>query len=212
MSSTSTGADGSAGRHGPGADEVALTVARIGAPRGLRGEVRLDVRTDTPRSRLAIGTVLRTDPPAAGPLTVAAVRDDSGSWFVRFAEVRDRAGAEALSGVALLLPPAEPEEDAWYSHELVGFDVVLLDGSPVGTVEGFEHLPAHDLLVVREQTGERSLVPFVHAIVPVIDEASRRVVLDPPGGLLAQVPGTTASDDVGTTPGPDEPVDGAAEG
>ncbi len=57
----------------------------------------------------------------------------------------------------------------------------------VGEVVGLEHLPAQDALVVREPDGTRSLVPFVRAIVPEVDVAGGRVVLDPPAGLLAGV-------------------------
>lgn len=163
-----------------------VTVARIGRPHGLRGEVRLDVRTDDPAGRLAPGTALRAEPTSAGPLTVAGLREDRGAWYVTFAGVGDRTAAEALRGVRLLAPASPAEDDAWYPHELVGLVAVLVDGTEVGRVEGLEHLPGHDLLVLRERTGERTLVPFVRAIVPVVDVAAGRVVLDPPGGLLAQ--------------------------
>lgn len=180
-----------------------LTLARIGAPRGLRGDLRLDVRTDSPRDRLAVGTVLRTEPARTGPLTVTSLRQESGSWYIRFAEAADRTAAEALTGVALVGPPSEAEEDAWYPHELVGLAAVLADGTEVGRVEGLEHLPAHDVLVVRERTGERSLVPFVRAIVPVVDVSGGRVVLDPPRGLLAQLPADEDLDD--DVPGDGQP-------
>lgn len=162
-----------------------LTLARIGAPRGLRGDLRLDVRTDSPEDRLAVGSVLRTEPAGAGPLTVTSLRQESGSWYARFAEAQDRTAAEGLTGVTLVGPPSEAEDDAWYPHELEGLTAVLEDGTEVGTVLGLEHLPAHDVLVLRERTGERTLVPFVRAIVPVVDVVGGRVVLDPPGGLLA---------------------------
>jgi 16S rRNA processing protein RimM len=233
MSSTQTGADGEAlpGRRdgeaqrvgadpGPGgssrhtaATEPELTVARIGAARGLKGEVRLDLRTDTPSARFRAGTVLRTHPEHVGPLTVESVRSDRGAWYVRFAEARDRTSAEALTGVELVAPPGEQEDDAWYRHELVGLRVVLVDGTAVGTVEGFEHLPAQDLLVVRERTGELTLVPFVRAIVPEVDVEHGRVVLDPPGGLLAQFPPAEEAGDGGDVvrddgeAEPDEPGD-----
>jgi 16S rRNA processing protein RimM len=182
---------------------VDLTLARIGAPRGLRGDLRLDVRTDSPRDRLAVGTVLRTEPARTGPLTVTSLWRESGSWYIRFAEAADRTAAEALTGVALVGPPGEAEEDAWYPHELVGLAAVLADGTEVGRVEGLEHLPAHDVLVVRERTGEQSLVPFVRAIVPVVDVSGGRVVLDPPRGLLAQLPADEDVDD--DVPGDGEP-------
>ena len=164
-----------------------LTVARIGRAHGLRGEVRLDVRTDDPASRLQVGERLTTVPASAGPLTLDGVRTQNGAWYVRFAEASDRTAAEALRGVELVVEVhASDEEDAWYPHELAGLRAELADGTVVGTVEGLDPSPAHDLLVVRETGGERTLVPFVRAIVPVVDVPGGRVVLDPPGGLLAR--------------------------
>lgn len=163
-----------------------LTVATIGRAHGLKGEVALDLRTETPAERLAIGTVLTTEPAAAGPLTVLRTRVQSGRWFVLFAEAADRTAAEALRGVDLVVDaPTSDEDDAWYPHELVGLRAERPDGSLVGEVVGLEHLPAQDALEVREPDGSRTLVPFVREIVPVVDVAGGRVVVDPPAGLLA---------------------------
>ncbi|PJI94437.1 ribosome maturation factor RimM [Luteimicrobium subarcticum] len=182
-----------------------LTVARIGRAHGLRGEVALDLRTDDPEARLAPGTVLATDPASAGPLTVRSARTQSGRWLVTFEQSTDREAAEALRGVRLVVEAdASDEEDAWYEHELAGLRAELTDGTVVGEVVGLEELPAHDVLVVRETTGERTLVPFVRAIVPVVDVPGGRVVLDPPGGLLAR------DADAAVIDRPDDPEDAAA--
>ena len=164
-----------------------LTVARIGRAHGLRGEVSLEVRTDSPDERLAVGAVLATEPASARPLTIATRRVQQGRWVVAFEQVRDRTAAEALRGVELVVDTAgdEPDEDAWYPHELVGLRAEAADGRLLGEGVGLEPAPAHDLLVLREVGGERTLVPFVRVIVPVVDVAAGRVVLDPPGGLLA---------------------------
>jgi 16S rRNA processing protein RimM len=168
-----------------------LTVARIGRAHGLRGEVALDVRTDDPAARLAAGAVLATEPADRGPLTVARTREQQGRWYVTFAEAPDRTAAEALRGVDLVVEvaddasSADDDEDAWYPHELAGLRAEHVDGRLLGEVVGLEHLPAQDALVLREPDGARTLVPFVRAIVPVVDVAGGRVVLDPPGGLLA---------------------------
>ncbi len=165
-----------------------LTVARVGRPHGLRGEVALDVRTDSPEDRLVTGRTFRTDPESAGPLTLARVREQQGRWFVTFAEASDRSAVEALRGVTLVVDAAEPgaaDDDAWYEHQLVGLRAEHVDGRLLGEVIGLESAPAHDLLVLREPDGARTLVPFVRAIVPVVDVRGGRVVLDPPGGLLA---------------------------
>jgi len=167
-----------------------LTVARVGRAHGLRGEVALDLRTDTPEDRLTVGQVLRTEPASVGPLTLTGVREHSGRWLVSFAEAGDRTAAEALRGVELVVEAeSSDEEDAWYPHELAGLRAELQDGTVVGEVVALEHLPAHDALVVREPLpagAVRTLVPFVRAIVPVVDVAGGRVVLTPPGGLLAR--------------------------
>lgn len=164
-----------------------LVVATIGRAHGLKGDVALDLRTDTPEERLALGTVLQTDPPSAGPLTIARARNLGDRWVVGFGEVADRTAAEGLRGVALVVEADDSadDEDAWYPHELAGLRVELADGTVVGEVIGLEALPAQDVLVIRETSGARTLVPFVRAIVPVVDVAGGRVVLDPPGGLLA---------------------------
>jgi 16S rRNA processing protein RimM len=167
-----------------------LTVARIGRAHGLRGEVALDLRTDDPAGRLPVGAVLPTGPQGPGSLTVERTREAQGRWYVTFAEAADRTAAEALRGVELLVEVADDEttdddEDAWYPHELAGLRAEHVDGRVLGEVVGLEHLPAHDALVLREPDGARTLVPFVRAIVPVVDVPGGRVVLDPPGGLLA---------------------------
>src|SRR5450759_4727672 len=186
-----------AARNGPLAPPggtVQLTVARIGRAHGMRGEVAVDLRSDTPDERFAPGTVLRTVPPSAGPLTVERSRGQNGRWFLLFEGVLDRTAAEALRGLELVVDSDAAaadaaadaaEEDAWYPHQLAGLRVEHVDGRTVGTVLDIEHLPAHDMLVIREPSGTRTLVPFVRAIVPVVDVFGGRVVLDPPGGRLA---------------------------
>ena len=182
-----------------------LTVARIGRAHGLRGEVALDLRTDTPATRFAVGAVHATEPAAAGPHTVVATRDQHGSWFVSFAEVGDRTAAEALRGVELVAESDDDdEEDAWYPHELAGLRAEHVDGRVLGEIVGLEHLPAHDSLVLREASGARTLVPFVRAIVPVVDVPGGRVVIDPPGGLLASdTANLVVSDETRGAPTPD---------
>jgi 16S rRNA processing protein RimM len=172
-----------------------LVVARIGRAHGIRGEVTVEVRTDAPEERLGVGAVLHVtdggrhrELAAAGrptSLTVTGARDHNGILLLTFAELSDRTAAEALRDVLLEadVPDEEDDEDAWYEHELVGLRVVDPQGEPLGEVSGLQHLPAQDLLVVRTAGGER-LVPFVHAIVPEVDVAAGRVVVDAPGGLL----------------------------
>lgn len=158
-----------------------VIVARIGAPHGLRGMVRLDTRTDIPAKRFAPGQVL--DAADHGTLTVAASEERAGGWYVRFREAPDRTAVEQLRGV-WLSAPAVAETDGWYRHELLGLPVEDPHGRHLGTVTDLQHLPAQDLLEVTEPDGTRSLVPFVTEIVPEV--TTDRVVVDAPAGLLSE--------------------------
>ncbi|WP_432485417.1 ribosome maturation factor RimM [Kineococcus esterisolvens] len=167
-------------------------VARIGRPHGVRGEVTLELRTDAPGERFAPGAVLRTDPPGRGPLTVESARWHSGTLLVAFAEVADRTAVEALRDTLLMADVDEAagaEEDAWYPHQLRGLAAVTADGTVLGEVADLITGTAQDLLVVTGTDGREVLVPFVERLVPTVDVAGGRVVLDPPGGLFVELPG-----------------------
>ncbi|MDT3400060.1 ribosome maturation factor RimM [Streptomyces sp. B1866] len=184
-----------------------LVVARIGRAHGIKGEVTVEVRTDEPELRLAPGAVLATEPAATGPLTIESGRVHSGRLLLRFAGVADRTGAEALRGT-LLIAEVDPEEtpedpDEFYDHQLIDLDVVTVDGTPVGRIAEISHLPYQDLLVVRRPDGSEALIPFVTEVVPEIDLAAQRAVVDPPPGLLEPVGADPAADLPGAGGGPD---------
>jgi len=165
-----------------------LVVGRILRPHGLRGEVVVDVRTDSPAERFAVGSVLQTDPAAAGPLTVEDVRPHQGRLLVTFEGVADRDVADNLRGVLICVDsasvPAPEDPDEFNDHELVGLRAEMTTGEHIGDVVRIEHAPASDLLIVRRPDGRNALVPFVRAIVAEVDVAGGRVVVTPPDGLL----------------------------
>jgi 16S rRNA processing protein RimM len=167
-----------------------LVVGRIGRPHGLRGEVTVEVRTDDPDHRFAPGSALATDPGARGPLTVTSSRWHSGRLLVRFGDCQDREAAEQLRGVVLVIDsddvPASPDPGEFYDHQLIGLDVLTVSGEKVGSVADMLH-HGQDLLVISgagERSGREILVPFVLPIVPEVDVAAGRLVIDPPEGLL----------------------------
>ncbi len=163
-----------------------VTVAHVGRPQGLKGEVSLDLRTDIPAERLSPGSVLETIPANAGPLTVATSRTASGRWYVRFAMVEDRDGAEALRGIELIAEADDADEDdAWYVHELVGLRVERPDGTVLGKVTDLLNMPAQDVLEIRQSDGIKALIPFVEEFVPEVDIEGGRVIVTPPYGLLS---------------------------
>jgi 16S rRNA processing protein RimM len=236
-----------------------LVVGRVTRPHGVRGEVSVEVRTDDPDLRFAVGRVMATDPAAAGPLTVESMRWHSGRLLIQFAGIGDRNQAEELRGTWLTLDSAEVgstgDPDEFHDHELIGLAVVTTSGEPVGRVTDVRHF-GQDLLVIAPapasspagpkarpagagpdeaapdkaapdeaspdeagpvptgpaQAGRgpggpalagrtrpggglstELLVPFVAAIVPEVDVAAGRLVIDPPPGLLELGTGTAGS-------------------
>lgn len=171
-----------------------VLVARIGRPHGLKGEVTVQVHTDSPDERFVAGAEFATDPASAGPLTVRSMRVHQGITLLAFEEAADRTAAEALRGTQLFVDvlddaaavdaSADDADEGWYEDELVGLAVVTVAGETVGEVAGLLNRPAQDLLVVRLTSGQEALVPFVEAIVPEVDPEAGRVLIDPPAGLL----------------------------
>jgi 16S rRNA processing protein RimM len=169
-----------------------VVVGRIGRPHGVRGQVTVEVRTDDPDLRFSPGSTLLTDPVSRGPLTVEAARWHSGVLLLTVAGpdgevVADREAADALRNTQLLVPVADLPEladpDSFYDHQLVGLAAVLPDGTQLGRVGSVRH-EGTELLVVHRTDGGDLLVPFVGAIVPEVDLAAGRLVVDPPEGLL----------------------------
>ena len=168
-------------------------IARIGKPHGLLGEVTVQLHTDEPDRRLAVGTVIDTEA-AAGTgvprtLTVRSTRVHNGVWLVAFEEVPDRTGAESLRGTRLVVDaadvlPADDEDDVFTEEQLRGLTVVDPAGTVLGEVGGLELGAAQDRLVILLPDGREAQVPFVTALVPEVDLEAGRVVVDAPPGLL----------------------------
>ena len=168
-------------------------IARIGKPHGLLGEVTVQLHTDEPERRLAVGTVIDTEAaPGTGvprALTVRSTRVHNGIWLVAFEEVPDRTGAESLRGTRLVVDgedvlPADDEDDVFTEDQLRGLTVVDPAGAVLGSVGGLELGAAQDRLVVLLPDGREAQVPFVAALVPEVDLEGGRVVVDAPPGLL----------------------------
>jgi 16S rRNA processing protein RimM len=172
-----------------------LVVGHIGKPHGIRGEVLVTVRTDEPEARFVPGTVFTAAAQSGVPagtvpekLTLESLRWHQGRVIAQFEGYPDRNAAETLRGTLLqvdsssVTPTADPDE--FHDHQLIGLAVVALDGTPLGTVRAIEHAPASDLIVLAKAAGGTALIPFVGQLVPTVDVAGGRVVVDLPEGLL----------------------------
>ncbi|HEX3783913.1 MAG TPA: ribosome maturation factor RimM [Pseudonocardiaceae bacterium] len=165
-------------------------VGRIVKPHGVHGELVIELRTDSPEVRFAVGSALSATlrDGTTRTMTVTAARPHSGRLLVTFDGVRGRDSAEELRGTLLLaaegdLPPTD-DPDEFYDHQLEGLAVFTTDGTKIGEVREILHGGGSDLLAVRREGRDEVLVPFVSEIVPEVDLRAGRVVIDPPQGLL----------------------------
>lgn len=159
-----------------------VLVGRVMKAHGIRGEVSIQVHTDH-LGRFAPGSELIVDD---APMIVASSRPHQDRMLVRFEQVVDRNGAEALQGATVMIDEgalAPLGDDSYYPHQLVGLRVLDVAGVTLGTLAAVEESPAHDLWVVATSTG-RVLVPAVKQIVVSVDLDAGVITLDPPAGLF----------------------------
>lgn len=188
-----------------------LQIGRVIKPHGVRGELVVEATTDDPDGRFAVGTVLTGRQRGRElTLTVTAVRPHQGRLLVTADEVPDRTAAESMRGLRFFAQPVVDEgDDGFYDHELEGLRVLdcgqvdedtanarayegeLPEPVDIGVVSGVVHGPAGTLLEVAvdgdvdlSTAGSTILVPFRHAIVPIVDLDNGALVLTPPEGLL----------------------------
>jgi 16S rRNA processing protein RimM len=169
-----------------GAPRIVLAVVTGG--HGIRGEVRLKSFAGDSAALTGYGPLERSD--GGPPLEVVGLRPTKDGLIARFAGVGDRNAADALKGVELSVPRErlpEPDPDEFYFADLVGLAAVRPDGEALGTVVAVHNFGAGDVIEV-ELAGslETILVPFTREVVPEIDVTARRLVIDPPEGLLEE--------------------------
>ena len=158
-------------------------VGRIARAHGLKGQVIVNLETDFPEERFKPGATMFT---TRGALTITTARFQNGRPVIGIEGVETINDAEELAGLELRVPVEELAAlpaGMFYHHDLVGCAVVTGGGEKVGTVEGVEGTLSGSRLVVAGAKGE-ILIPLAAEICRTIDVAGKRIVIEPPDGLL----------------------------
>ena len=167
-------------------DQMVL-VGRIARPHGIRGHVIVNPETDFVDERFVDGATMWTrSDRGEEPLTISSARVQNGRPVVGFAGFASIDDVERLAGLELRVPEESLqslENGAYYQHQLVGCNVSTVGGDRVGEVVRVDGGAGGSLLAVRGARGE-VLVPLAQHICVEIDVAARRIVIDPPDGLL----------------------------
>ena len=168
-------------------DDMVL-VGRIARAQGHRGQVIVDPATDFPEERYKPGsTVYIHRGGAVEPLVITAARFHRGRPVIALEGVDTMNAAEDLAGSELrvavdALHPLPPGR--FYEHDLIGCTVETTGGLAVGVVTKVEGGGDGSRLVVQGRGADEILIPMTDAIVTGVHLAARRIVVQPPDGLL----------------------------
>jgi 16S rRNA processing protein RimM len=179
-----------------------ILVGRIGTAHGVKGLVKLQSFTAEPAGIGGYGPL--TDAAGERRFEVTVLNAVKGGVVARIAGIADRTAAEKLRGIELYLPRDRlppPAEGEYYHADLVGLAAELADGRPFGRVRAVENFGAGDLLAIDRPGRPPVSLPFTERVVPVIDLTGRRVVVEPPAGLLDEKDADESEMDAGREEG-----------
>jgi 16S rRNA processing protein RimM len=162
----------------------ARSVGIVGKPHGIKGEVNVMLLTDYPASILE-GSVLYLDQECTLSLVVKNIyiKKSRGreTAVIMFEDIYSRDEAEALRNKELFRKGEDSpglEEGQYWIDDLEGCSAYMQDGSPVGTVEKVEMLPANENLAIRPKGGGSMLyVPLVDDYISSVDIAEKKIIL-----------------------------------
>lgn len=165
-----------------------IFVARTVKTRGLKGELVADLLTDFPE-RFELISQLEGIAPNGEPkqLNLESYWFQNGRVVLKFSGYDTIESAKSLVGYELGLPEEERVKlsaGEFYDWELEGCSVEIQGGSAIGKVREVMRTGGVELLVVEDETRREHLIPMAQSIVVEIDLSNRKIVIDPPEGLL----------------------------
>jgi len=173
-----------------------ICVARIGAAHGVRGAVKLWTFTEDPFAVTRYGPLSSKD--GARSFEVAHAREAKDHLVATFKGVTTRNEAERLNGVELYVArdklPAT-DDDEYYHADLIGLAAITTGGESLGQVIAIHNFGAGDIIEIAPASGATMLLPFSNAVVPTVDLAGGRVLIELPKEVEGDDP-TAASDDL----------------
>ena len=158
-----------------------ICVARIGAAHGVRGAVKLWTFTEDPLAVKAYGPLVTKD--GARQFEVTHARETKGHLVATLKGIGTREEAERLNGIELYIArdklPAT-DENEYYHADLIGLDAVNAANEPLGRVIAIHNFGAGDIIEIAPAHGATMLLPFTNAVVPSVDLAGGRVIIELP--------------------------------
>jgi 16S rRNA processing protein RimM len=158
-----------------------ICVARIGAPHGVRGAVKLWTFTEDALAVKHYGPLMTKD--GVRQFEVTHVREAKGHLVATLKGIATREEAERLNGVELYVAREKlPDisEDEYYHADLIGLAAVDAAGEPLGRVIAIHNFGAGDIIELERAGGGTELIPFHASVVREVDLAKGRIVIELP--------------------------------
>ena len=158
-----------------------ICVARIGAAHGVRGAVKLWTFTEDPLAVQRYGPLSTKD--GARQFEVTHAREAKDHLVATLKGIATREDAERLNGLELYVAreklPAT-DDDEYYHADLIGLAAVTTAEAPLGRVIAIHNFGAGNIIEIAPPQGSTLLLPFTNAVVPSVDLAAGRVVIELP--------------------------------
>lgn len=155
-----------------------MLVGTIAGSFGVRGELKVELNTDFPDRFKSLKVVhLGAD---RAPRAIRGARAHHGRVLLQLDGVETPEAANGLRGTELWIPRSDAmrlPEGHYYLDDLIGFQVVTVDGRVLGPITDVLRTGANDVFVVN--TGSAAiLVPSIRDVVCVLDLDGRRIVVE----------------------------------
>lgn len=159
-----------------------ITIGRVGAPQGVRGELRVVPLTDFPERFEGLEEVMVGDE----LLHVESVRYHKQFVLMKFREYAVREDARELTGRLLTVAREDAAplgEGEFYTFDIIGLHVFDMAGAELGVVENVLRTGSNDVYQARGKDGKELLIPALKAVVKEIDVKGGRMTVELPDVL-----------------------------
>jgi len=166
--------------------EDLITIGRITKHQGNKGEVRVMPLTDYPeRFELLERVVLEKDSQQQ-EVIIESLRYHKQFVILKFVGFDDIGAAIELKDALIKIAPEEaielPEEH-YYLHDILGLEVVTVEGRVLGEIKDILETGSNDVYVVRSKQDEY-LIPALKKVVTKVDLETGKMTIKPIKGLL----------------------------
>ena len=121
-------------------------------------------------------------------LEISKIRFHKNTALIKFVQINSINEAQEYKGCAIYTPVENLrknlEEDEFLVDDLVGAQAFNLQGDLVGVVSAINKQGSSDLLSVKNNEGKEFFVPFVKELVPTVDLADNKIIINAIEGLI----------------------------